>query len=493
MIKEVEFSMLKAVTEHTNRLTSEAEHSFRCKFSRDRDRILYSKEYRRLAGKTQVFVVGFDDNQRTRLTHTLEVAQIAKTISTFLGFNNTLTEAIALGHDVGHTPFGHVGERTLNYIMNNCNKLKDHYKISIGNKGFKHNWQGIRVVTDLEKISDDYTGLNLTTFTLWGILHHSKTEYNLCKYSNAEGKKCNLQQTNVTCDNKKVEIEKNPKEFGKKLELDFYEIYNKLISNDAWTFEALVVRIADEIAQRHHDTEDSLLAKLFQKNELLVSFKDCFNDFIIDEFKVEFDKLYDINDELFVMHFTRFVIDFLVKHLLTNVKNNLNDLKSKYNIVTEKDFYNVKSKILADYQLNGLYGLINYDKIFIECEKKYQDIIWKRILLSHLAQSMDGKSNYIILRLFKAYITNPQQLADNTLKIFFRRLNEAFPNEGFHLTEVGNIRKKLNEIHFGIHDPVYFNILHRTICDFIAGTTDNYAIKLYDKLYGTHQVFSNGG
>ena len=101
---------------------NENQHAFRTRFQRDRDRILYSKEFRRLSGKTQVFVAGFDDHVRTRLTHTLEVAQIANTILRQLGLNELLGEAIALGHDLGHTPFGHIGERTLNYILNGCRR-----------------------------------------------------------------------------------------------------------------------------------------------------------------------------------------------------------------------------------------------------------------------------------------------------------------------------------------------------------------------------------
>ena len=95
----------------------ETEHPYRTDFMRDRDRILYSKSFRRLAGKTQVYLFGIDDHRRTRLTHTLEVSQIARSIATALKLDTDLVEAIALGHDLGHTPFGHVGERMLHEIM----------------------------------------------------------------------------------------------------------------------------------------------------------------------------------------------------------------------------------------------------------------------------------------------------------------------------------------------------------------------------------------
>lgn len=126
-------------------------------YQRDRDRILHSKSFRRLKQKTQVFLSPEGDHYRTRLTHTLEVAQTARTIARALRLNEELTEAIALGHDLGHTPFGHAGERALNEVCS---------------KGFKHNEQSIRVVERLEKKG---RGLNLTVEVRDGILHHKTT------------------------------------------------------------------------------------------------------------------------------------------------------------------------------------------------------------------------------------------------------------------------------------------------------------------------------
>jgi dGTPase len=128
----------------------------RTAFQRDRDRIIHSKAFRRLKHKTQVFITPLGDHYVTRLTHTLEVAQIARTIARALNLNEDLTEAIALGHDLGHTPFGHVGEEVLNELYH---------------RGFKHNQQSLRVVDRLE---NDGLGLNLTWEVRDGILHHSK-------------------------------------------------------------------------------------------------------------------------------------------------------------------------------------------------------------------------------------------------------------------------------------------------------------------------------
>ena len=139
------------------RLISEEKCDLRTEFQRDRDRILHSKSFRRLMHKTQVFLAPEGDHFRTRLTHTLEVAQIARTISRGLNLNEDLTEAIALGHDLGHTPFGHNGEEILN-------------KIHLA--GFKHNVQSLRVVDVLENTSSR-RGLNLTQEVRDGIVNHT--------------------------------------------------------------------------------------------------------------------------------------------------------------------------------------------------------------------------------------------------------------------------------------------------------------------------------
>jgi len=141
------------------RLVEEPEHTYRTRFQRDRDRVLHSSAFRRLQYKTQVFIYHEGDHFRNRLTHTLEVAQIARTIARALGANEDLTEAIVLAHDLGHTPFGHAGERAMHPLLQ-----------SIG--GFEHNRQSLRIVDWLETRSPAYRGLNLTFETRAGILKH---------------------------------------------------------------------------------------------------------------------------------------------------------------------------------------------------------------------------------------------------------------------------------------------------------------------------------
>lgn len=156
--EERELSPLAVLSKHSRgRARPEPECAVRTCFQRDRDRIIHSKAFRRLKHKTQVFISPEGDHYRTRLTHTLEVAQIARTIARALRLNEDLTEAIALGHDLGHTPFGHTGEEALNSVFPG---------------GFRHNEQSLRVVDVLEQ----GTGLNLTWEVRDGILHHTGPE-----------------------------------------------------------------------------------------------------------------------------------------------------------------------------------------------------------------------------------------------------------------------------------------------------------------------------
>ena len=161
------------------RLNPEEPCPIRTAFQRDRDRIIHCKAFRRLKHKTQVFIAPLGDHYATRLTHTLEVSQIARTIARALDLNEDLTEAISLGHDLGHTPFGHAGEAALNELYH---------------RGFKHNEQSLRVVDILEK---DGRGLNLTWEVRDGILNHSKTRVDILgpcwgKVNTLEGEVCKL-------------------------------------------------------------------------------------------------------------------------------------------------------------------------------------------------------------------------------------------------------------------------------------------------------------
>lgn len=140
----------------------EPSHPYRNDFQRDRDRVIHSRAFRRLEGKTQVFAAGFGDHFRNRLTHTIEVAQVARTVSSALGLNDEYTEVLALAHDLGHPPFGHTGEKALNTEMARFGDV------------FEHNAQALRIVDHLEERYARFEGLNLTFEVREGILKHSR-------------------------------------------------------------------------------------------------------------------------------------------------------------------------------------------------------------------------------------------------------------------------------------------------------------------------------
>jgi dGTPase len=206
--------------ESRGRLYPEPEHDMRSPFQRDRDRIIHSTAFRRLKHKTQVFVYHEGDHYRTRLTHSLEVAQIARSISRALGLNEDLAEALALAHDLGHTPFGHAGEEALNAEMANFG-------------GFSHNDQTLRILTKLERGYAEFDGLNLTWETLEGIAKHNGPLAEPLPPSTAE-----YDQRH-------------------RLDLDHYA-----------GPEAQVAALADDIAYNNHDIDDGLRAGLFRVADL---------------------------------------------------------------------------------------------------------------------------------------------------------------------------------------------------------------------------------
>ena len=158
------------------RLFKESPNTYRTPFQRDRDRIIHSASFRRLKHKTQVFVNTGGDHYRTRITHSLEVAQIARSISKYLKLNDDLAETLSLAHDLGHTPFGHAGEHALNECMYN-------------HGGFDHNLQTLRIIMFLENKYINFEGLNLTIETLDGLLKHNGPYTDLEKLDNLIGLK----------------------------------------------------------------------------------------------------------------------------------------------------------------------------------------------------------------------------------------------------------------------------------------------------------------
>lgn len=489
MKKQKEFELLRAEPDFATRNYScELEDSFRTKFDRDRDRILYSKEFRRLQGKTQVFINGFDDYIRNRLTHTIEVSQISQSIAGHFGFNRTLAEAISLGHDVGHTPFGHIGERVLNFFTNNCDPYKK-FKIEDQNeRGFKHNWQGLKVVSTLEKISPNFKGLNLTDYTLWGILHHSGLEYKPCIHklaitgSQKHQDLLNSDISAMTC--KYIHNGKKCHLHEEGLSLSHYDKYKSLINDQSWTFEALIVSHSDEIAQRHHDIEDGLIAGIINQEELVEVFFDSFNTLVTNDQKIILNNIKNTTNQGFVNHDLRsLILSFYSSNLINNTNDNFKKLVKDYEIKTSDDYNKIKTKI-KDFS-----KIVVYDDVFKEKEANFQKYLITRILNSHLAQTMDGKASYILRNLIRAYLTNPKQLPDATITTLMKNycsekeFSDLTLNKSSKLV-VGILRDHISELH-NTDNKNFITALIRTITDFIAGTTDAYALSQYRMLYGS--------
>ena len=211
------YSKLSVPLKSKGRIFKEKINTIRSPYQRDRDRIVHSTAFRRLKHKTQVFVNTSDDHYRTRITHSLEVSQIARTLAKYFKLNEDLCETLSLAHDLGHTPFGHAGEDALNDCMN-------------GFGGFDHNIQTLRIVTIIENKYFSFKGLNLSLETLDGLIKHNGPVKNVKKIENIVGKKI---------------------------------FKNKINFLRSPSLEAQIASIADDIAYNSHDLEDGLKANLF--------------------------------------------------------------------------------------------------------------------------------------------------------------------------------------------------------------------------------------
>ena len=283
-------SKLAVPLKSKGRFFKEKKTSLRSDFQRDRDRIIHSTAFRRLKHKTQVFVNTSGDHFRTRITHSLEVAQIARTLSKFFNLNEDLCETLSLAHDLGHTPFGHAGENTLNECMKKFG-------------GFDHNIQTIRIILFLENRYYDFKGLNLTIETIDGLLKHNGPIKNLKKYDNILG--------NNYFKNK-IKFSLNP------------------------SLEAQIASISDDIAYNSHDLEDGLKSNLFQ-------LKDIENITILKKIiRKHKRKINNFSLDLVIRQIIREIINEMVKDIINTTKKNI----KKYRIKNLEDVYKSKYPIV---------------------------------------------------------------------------------------------------------------------------------------------------
>ncbi len=241
---------------------------FRSEFQRDRDRIIHSNAFRRLVYKTQVFVNHEGDLYRTRITHSLEVAQIGRTVARALGLNETLTEAICLAHDLGHTPFGHAGQDALNECMREYG-------------GFEHNLQSLRVVDELEERYAEFPGLNLTFECREGVLKH-----------------CSAQ---------------NARQLG--------DVGERFLNRTQPGLEAQLANLADAIAYNNHDVDDGVRAGLIDVSDLReVRVFERFHSEVVQRYP-------DVPSRRQLYETIRRMVDYLVSDLIVQAKKNIAEAK----------------------------------------------------------------------------------------------------------------------------------------------------------------------
>ena len=362
----IKLSNLAVPFQSKGRFFKEKKNNLRNDFQRDRDRIIHSTAFRRLKHKTQVFVNTSGDHFRTRITHSLEVSQIARTLSKFFNLNEDLSETLSLAHDLGHTPFGHAGEEALNNCMRNYG-------------GFDHNIQTLRIITILENRYYDFKGLNLSFETLDGLIKHNGPV-------------------------------KDKKKFNMILGENFFK--NKINFSSNSSLEAQIASISDDIAYNSHDLEDGLKANLFKLDDLQ-------NIPILNKIiKKHIKKIGKYSIDLVIRQIIREIINEMVGDVIISIKKNikenkirnLNDIyKSKKNIVCFSDqmknfdlsikrFLKKKMYFHSKVNLKTNYGKNIITKLFTKIKrnpkkyiniKKYNSPIIERIICDYIAGMTD--------------------------------------------------------------------------------------------------------
>ena len=358
----------------------------RSEFQRDRDRVIHSEAFRRLKDKTQVFVFHEGDHYRTRLSHTLEVSQIARSIAKALNINEDLTETIALAHDLGHPPLGHKGEDILQKLMEEAG-------------GFNHNEQSLRVVTILEKKYPNFDGLNLTYETLEGLIKHNGPFLDIKKIPQTIKDICNL------------------------LDIDF-KTHSSL--------EGQVANISDDIAYLTHDFDDGLREKLFTLNDLR---KINIINHILKNIEGNF---VNIKNDILIHQLIRHLISYFINDIVSN----------SLAVIKENKFSNVNE-------------IRNFGKKTVKLSKD-------------ASYSMEEIRNFLFKKMYSNE-TVVNKLNQNVIMIeklfllFIEDINKL-PQQWKYFN--GQILSKLSQTE-----------KLRVITDYIAGMTDNYLKREYDKFY----------
>jgi dGTPase len=349
------------------RLYPEDEPEYRTAFQRDRDRILHTTAFRRLEYKTQVFINYEGDYYRTRLTHTLEVAQIGRTVARALGANEDLTEAIALAHDLGHSPFGHSGEVALARLMTE-------------HGGFDHNKQSLRIVTQLERRYPEFPGLNLTWELREGIVKH-ESEYDIANAGD----------------------------------------YNPELRGH---LEAQITNAADELTYTAHDLDDGLRSGMI--TPAMLAGLDLW-EILVESVGVRSLPLDDLTRHRMI----RRLIGMEVNDLIASTDQRLRE-----------------SSVRGVEELQRLsYNVIGFSDELHRRNRQLRDFLYNNLYRHYRVVRMAVKAERIVNDLFNAYRAEPAMLPRH------------------------------------VQDMLLEHGLERTLCDYIAGMTDRYAVEEYQKLF----------
>lgn len=447
---------------------------YRTEFQRDRERVVNCKAFRRLVDKAQIFGSEKGDYYRTRMTHSLEVNQIAKAIAYALRLNLDLTEAIALGHDLGHTPFGHQGERTLDEIL--CGKMgvgiaatPDMFKKRCFG-GFKHNYQSAKILTEIEEKYKEFPGLNVSVQVVEGVLKHTK-----------------LKPSEIALE-----------DF---LSKEYREIIH--ISNDKLqvcsSLEGQVVAIADEIAQRGHDVDDALTSGVMTIDE----FEDRLRIDKCSELSHRIEKEMQEIDTL-----ERLIGDkkeLKISRIVTVIVNYFIQKTIEHSLIIV-----AANEGLSRLSLDNNIMMVGFPPEVKRVNDYLEKVVQKKVICNYEVARADYNASMIVQKLFAKYYKNPRLLHSGTVhKIFLETLNHPnreVSNSAIYLSDasIELVNKEIEEITSeklnealileylenkdhtrDERDVVIFEkrrILIRAITDYIAGMTDGYALEEYDKL-----------
>jgi dGTPase len=336
------------------RLHVEESPTIRSPYQRDRDRIIHSNTFRRLKHKTQVFVFHEGDYYRTRLTHSIEVAQIARSMARALRVNEDLAEALSLAHDFGHTAFGHAGEEALDEVMQPYG-------------GFDHNAQSLRLVTSLEERYASFQGLNLTWETLEGLAKHNGPL---------------------------VDKPLSPADFqaGKGADLPFalreYFMSHDLMIHTHAGLEAQIAALSDDIAYDNHDIEDGLRAKLFTLEDLG---QVPFVGEIIDEVR---SKYHNIAEGVLIHELVRRIINRMVNDVLIETGERLEALNPQH----------------PDDIRHAGQQMVDFSSTMKANEKGLKKFLWESMYYHDHVNQMKDNGKKVVTELFNLYIQSPNLL-----------------------------------------------------------------------------------